>query len=128
MATASTRPSCVHWRKRAERLASARNDRYNRGYRGSQVGFPKEDSSMTYLSDAHHFRKLVAGACMMIAPLLVLVSEVIHPAEKSNAREQLTVIAGHLDRWYVAHLVAIVAIALLVPAVLGLMHMLRERE
>ena len=83
---------------------------------------------MTYLSDAHHFRKLVAGACMVIAPLLVLVSEVIHPAEKSSSREQLTVIARHLDRWYAAHLIALVAIALLVPAVLGLMHMLRERQ
>jgi hypothetical protein len=83
---------------------------------------------MTYLSDAHHFRKMVAGACMVVAPLLVLVSEVIHPAEKSNTRDQLAVIAGHLDRWYVAHLIAIVAIALAVPAVLGLMHMLRERQ
>jgi hypothetical protein len=83
---------------------------------------------MSYLSDAHHFRKTIAGFCMVLAPLLVLVSEVIHPAEKSNSGDQLAVIAGHLDRWYVAHLIAIVAIALLVPAVLGLMHMLRERE
>src|SRR5919201_1336357 len=83
---------------------------------------------MTYLSDAHHSRKMVAGACMVIAPLLVLVSEVIHPAEKSSSREQLAVIARHLDRWYAAHLIALVAIALLVPAVLGLMHMLRERQ
>jgi hypothetical protein len=83
---------------------------------------------MTYLSDAHHFRKMVAGLCMMLAPLLILVSEVIHPAEKSNSRDQLAVIAGHLDRWYAAHLIALVAIALTVPAVLGLMHMLRERQ
>ena len=31
-------------------------------------------------------------------------------------------------RWYVAHLLALISIALMVPAVLGLMHMLRERE
>ncbi|MFN2616618.1 MAG: hypothetical protein ABR581_05770 [Thermoleophilaceae bacterium] len=83
---------------------------------------------MTYLSDPHHFRKMVAGLCMVAAPLLLLVSEVLHPAEKTDTRDQLAVITGHLDRWYAAHLIAIVAIALLVPAVLGLMHMLRERE
>jgi hypothetical protein len=37
-------------------------------------------------------------------------------------------IADNLDAWYVAHLLALAAIALMVPAVLGLMHMLRERQ
>ena len=29
---------------------------------------------MTGLSDAHHFRKMVAGFCMVFAPLLLLVA------------------------------------------------------
>src|SRR5919197_609958 len=49
-----------------------------------------------HLSDAHHFRKIVAGACMVVAPIVLLL--------------------------------ALVSIALTVPAALGLMHMLRERE
>ena len=83
---------------------------------------------MSGLSDAHHFRKLVAGACMVLAPLLLLVAAVVHPESKTGEGAQLAVIAGNLDAWYVAHLIALVAIVLAVPAVLGLMHMLRERE
>src|SRR5258705_13417389 len=60
------------------------------------------------LSDAHHFRKMVAGFCMVFAPLFVLVGLVLDP-----------------DSSYVFMFVGTL---LSVPAVLGLMHMLRERE
>jgi hypothetical protein len=83
---------------------------------------------MTHLSDAHHFRKLVAGACMIVAPLLLLVAMVIHPESETDEAAQLTVIGQNLDAWYVAHLLVLVSIVLAIPAVLGLMHMLRERE
>lgn len=83
---------------------------------------------MNRLSDAHHFRKTLAGACMVVAPLLLLVSAVIHPGSRTDEGAQLGVIAANLDAWYASHLIALVAIALAVPAVLGLMHMLRERS
>jgi hypothetical protein len=60
------------------------------------------------ISDAHHFRKMVAGFCMMFAPVFVLVGLVLDP-----------------DTSYVFLFLGAV---LSVPAVLGLMHMLRERE
>jgi hypothetical protein len=81
-----------------------------------------------HLSDAHHFRKMVAGACMVVAPLVLLFATVIHPASSMNEATQVATIADNLDAWYVAHLLALIAIAVMVPAVLGLMHMLRERE
>jgi hypothetical protein len=81
-----------------------------------------------HLSDAHHSRKIVAGACMVVAPLVLLVAMVIHPASDMNEATQVATIADNLDAWYVAHLLALVSIAFMVPAVLGLMHMLRERE
>jgi hypothetical protein len=81
-----------------------------------------------HLSDAHHFRKMVAGACMVVAPLVLLLATVIHPASSMNEATQVATIADNLDAWYVAHLLALIAIAVMVPAVLGLMHMLRERE
>ena len=81
-----------------------------------------------HLSDAHHFRKIVAGACMVVAPLVLLVAMVIHPASDMNEATQVATIADNLDAWYVAHLLAFVSIVLVVPAVLGLMHMLRERQ
>src|ERR671910_3128263 len=80
------------------------------------------------LSDAHHSRKMVAGACMVVAPFVLLVAMVIHPASDMDEATQVATIADNLDAWYVAHLLAFVSIVLVVPAVLGLMHMLRERQ
>jgi hypothetical protein len=63
---------------------------------------------MAGISDAHHFRKMVAGFCMVFAPLCMLVGFIADP-----------------DASY-AFLFA--GAVLMVPAALGLMHMLRERE
>jgi hypothetical protein len=60
------------------------------------------------ISDAHHFRKMVAGFCMVLAPLCMLVGFVVDP-----------------DASYAFLFVGAI---LMVPAALGLMHMLRERE
>jgi hypothetical protein len=80
------------------------------------------------ISDAHHFRKTVAGMCMVFAPLLLLAGAIVHPELKTDVGAQLAVIADNLDQWFAAHLLILIAVALAVPAVLGLMHMLRERE
>ena len=81
-----------------------------------------------HLSDAHHSRKVLAGACMVVAPLVLLAAMVIHPPSDMNEATQVATIQDNLDAWYVAHLLALISIAVMVPAVLGLMHMLRERE
>ena len=83
---------------------------------------------MTHLSDAHHFRKMIAGFCMVTAPLLFLVAMVIHPETGTDEASMVAAAAGSPDEWYIAHLLVLVSIVLAVPAVLGLMHMLRERE
>jgi hypothetical protein len=71
---------------------------------------------------------MLAGACMIAGPLLLLVVEVIHPELKEEEAAQLGVIADNADSWFAAHLIALPAIALMVVVALGLMHMLRERE
>src|SRR3954453_19207882 len=63
---------------------------------------------MSGISDAHHFRKMVAGFCMVFAPLCMLVGFIVDP-----------------DASYAFLFIGAV---LMVPAALGLMHMLRERE
>lgn len=63
---------------------------------------------MLGISDAHHFRKMVAGFCMVFAPLSMLVGFIVDP-----------------DASYAFLFIGAV---LMVPAALGLMHMLRERE
>ena len=83
---------------------------------------------MSRLSDSHHFRKTVAGVCMIGAPLLLVIGMIVHPETKSDVGDQLAVISANMDDWYAAHLIVAVALVLAVPAVLGLMHMLRDRE
>lgn len=83
---------------------------------------------MSRLSDTHHFRKMVAGVCMIGAPLLLVIGFIVHPESRSDVGDQIAVIAGNMDAWYAAHLIVAVSLVLAVPAVLGLMHMLRERE
>jgi hypothetical protein len=95
-------------------------------YLGRNIKGPKE--VLMSLSDSHHFRKTIAGMCMVAAPLLLLVGVIVHPERKSDVGDQLAVIAGNMDEWFAAHLIIAVALVFAVPAVLGLMHMLRERE
>lgn len=83
---------------------------------------------MTHISDAHHFRKLVAGACMLMSPLLLLVAMVVHPGLEDGPVAQFAVISGDLDAWYLTSMLLLLSGLLAFPAVLGLMHMLRERE
>src|SRR3954449_7751781 len=63
---------------------------------------------MSGISDAHHLRKMVAGFCMVFAPLCMVVGFIVDP-----------------DASYAFLFLGAV---LMVPAALGLMHMLRERE
>jgi len=80
------------------------------------------------LSDAHHFRKMVAGACMVAAPILFLAAMIVSPGFDSDAAAYLANAASDPDAWYAMSLLLLCSLALVVPAILGLMHMLRERE
>src|ERR671910_919076 len=72
-----------------------------------------------HLSDAHHSRKMVAGACMVVAPFVLLVAMVIHPASDMDEATQVATIADNLDAWYVAHLLAFVAMELVLWQIAG---------
>jgi hypothetical protein len=83
---------------------------------------------MNRLSNAHHFRKQVAGICMLAAPALLLAGVIIHPETGTSESSIVAAAAGHPDAWYAAHVLLLASLVLAVPAVLGLMHMLRERQ
>jgi hypothetical protein len=83
---------------------------------------------MPRLSDAHHFRKTVAGICMIVAPTLFLVSAILAPSSDNDAGAILGAIADHPDRFYISAAFGIAGSILLVPALLGVMHMLREKQ
>src|SRR4051795_4070470 len=73
-----------------------------------RAGAQSKEGSMSGISDAHHFRKMVAGFCMLFAPLCMVVGFAVDP----DASDAFLFIGA----------------VLMVPAALGLMHMLRERE
>lgn len=79
-------------------------------------------------SDSHHFRKMIAGCCMVAGPLLVLASFVVSPSIHTGAGAQMRSFAAHPDRLLISTLLALAAIALILGATLGMMHMLRERQ
>src|SRR5204863_2765807 len=78
--------------------------------------------------DPHRFWKTVAGACMMAAPALGLVGFIVSPGLDAHAGGQLATVAAHRDQWLISELLVMAGLVALVPAILGLMHMLRERE
>ena len=75
---------------------------------------------------SEHWRRIVTGVCMIAAPLAMLVGGIIHPEDESEAADQLGVVAGALDRWYSSHLIVFLAFLVLVPALLGLAHLLHR--
>ena len=79
-------------------------------------------------SDSQHLRKTVAGACMLLAPLVMLIAAVVSPEIETKAGAQLATAADNLDRFYISNLLGMVALILFLPAALGLMHMVRERR
>jgi hypothetical protein len=83
---------------------------------------------MLNLSDPHGFRKTVAGLCMICAPLVLLSGIILQPNRESNEFVQLSVITDNPERWLFSNVAILGSLLLAIPAVLGLMHMLRERE
>jgi hypothetical protein len=79
------------------------------------------------LSNPNQFEKALAGACLVLAPLFLVASAAFSPAIKSDEGAQLAVIAQHPDRFYLSGALGLVSAVLLVPALLGLTQMLRER-
>lgn len=82
---------------------------------------------MLGLSDARHFRRRVAGFCLITAPVALLVGALVHPQGKGAAAAHLAVVAENPDRYYAAHAILLAGLALFLPAILGLMHLLRQR-
>jgi hypothetical protein len=82
---------------------------------------------MLGLSDARHFRRLVAGFCLIAAPIVLLVGAGLHPLIERDGAAHLAVVRENPDRYFVAHAILLLGLVLFLPAVLGLMHLLRQR-
>lgn len=84
--------------------------------------------NLANLSDAHHFRKMVAGFCMIAAPLLLLLSMIVESGFGASEDSFVIGRVGDPDTGSLEQMLLVGGLVLMVPAMLGLMHMLRERE
>ena len=66
----------------------------------------------------------LGGVAMIASPLLLLAAAIVHPSHR-QWDTALAVAASQRDRWYVGHMLVLVAMAVLVVAVLGLGRTLR---
>ena len=84
------------------------------------------------MTNLPHLRlyRLGTAAAFVVAPLLFLVDNVLHPEEVSrgNEIEQVILISDAYTRWQAAHVIGFLAILAFVPAVLGLAFIVRRRQ
>lgn len=82
---------------------------------------------MTKHSDSMGFPKRLAGLCLLVAPALLLVGELLHPRMQTNASDQYHVLQDLAGRQYASHLIFVISVITFVPALLGLMHLTSRR-
>jgi hypothetical protein len=84
------------------------------------------------MANLPHIRlyRLGTAAALVIAPLLFLIDNLLHPKElgRGNEIEQVLLIANAYTRWQAAHVIGFLAILAFVPAVLGLAFLVRRRQ
>ena len=71
--------------------------------------------------------RTAVGLSLVLAPVFLLASSLIAPALESDEAAQVDVIAQHPTRWYWYTITLLVGSILLVPALLGIAALVRER-
>lgn len=82
---------------------------------------------MLKITDANNFRRTMVGLCLIIAPLLLLLGDIIHPAGAEGAVGLLNIMAEHPGRVETASLLTIFSTVFFVPALVGLLYLIRDR-
>ena len=82
---------------------------------------------MSYVTDAHRFRKTMAGLCMIGAPVLFLLGSLLTPGFNSDEATQVGLIAADEGMFLTAVVMQLAGWGLFLVAVMAMMHMLRER-
>ncbi len=83
---------------------------------------------MLKITDANNFRRSVAGLSLIAAPLIGLVGALLTPQNSGGLGDELAIISEQTGRWLVGNFLVLISFLLLVPAVFGLLHLLRHRS
>lgn len=84
-----------------------------------------EEAKMN-LRNPSTFRRQIGGAAMIVAPLVIVLAELLHGRFETSAAEQIAVVTDNTGRWYAAHILVLVGLVLTVPAFLGLARLLER--
>lgn len=84
---------------------------------------------MLKINAADNFRRTLAGLCLIAAPLAFMVSEVMYSRFFSQESDQqfFAAVAEKSAIWTFATLLGLLAAILFVPAVVGMVHLLKGR-
>lgn len=72
------------------------------------------------------FRRQIAGAAMIVGPLVIVLAELLPGRFETDAAKQIAVVTENTGRWYAAHVLALIGLVLTVPAFLGLARILER--
>lgn len=79
------------------------------------------------LSNPAKVRRTAAGLALIAAPLLFLVADIISPAWDDDTAEYVREVAESPDAQAWSGLLYVIGFALIVPAVIGIVHLIRGR-
>src|SRR4030095_12969857 len=71
---------------------------------------------------------IIGATSLIVGPALMSVGDLFHPAESRDPAAQVAIVAGSPSRWYVAHLLLFLGMLLLVPGILTLTRVARDRR
>ena len=80
------------------------------------------------LSDATQFRRITAGLCLILAPLFLLISNLLQTRAPLGMEKLLDAIAANAVANEISFAFALYGFTLMVPAVIGIVHLLRDRS
>ena len=78
--------------------------------------------------DANNFRRTLAGLCLIAAPLVGLIGAFVGPQYPGSLRAELAAISENPGGWMIGNLLTLISFFLLIPAVLGIVHLLSDRS
>jgi uncharacterized protein DUF4386 len=83
---------------------------------------------MLKLSDSRNFGRTFAGIALIAAPVLFLVATAIDPAWADDTEEYLSEVAADRGLYLLAGILNLLGALLLIPGLLGVIHLLRRRR
>ncbi|MEX0784080.1 MAG: hypothetical protein WD557_15675 [Dehalococcoidia bacterium] len=74
------------------------------------------------------YRTAIVVASLVVAPLLMSIGDLVHPAESLDAEDQAAIVVEHAQRWYAAHVMLFVGFVLFIPGILALTDVAARRR